>query len=172
MVIGCDFDVVIQGDGLFVVQDVNGDEVYICSGNFMIDVDGWLLLGGCEVMGEGGVVMLLLQYMVIVVGVDGEIFVQVFGQVEMQVVDKFKFVKFLMSEMIKNVVGLFVLCDGGMLLVDVGVWVKGGYLEGSNVFVVEEMVVMMSLNCDFEVQMKFLNKVDLMVDVGNWLICE
>ncbi len=42
--------------------------------------------------------------------------------------------------------------------------VRGGHLEGSNVSAVEEMVATMSLNRDFEVQMKLFKAADDMAD--------
>ncbi|MDY0747419.1 flagellar basal body rod protein FlgF [Paucibacter sp. R3-3] len=171
---GRDLDVAIQGDGLFAVEDPNGDggEAYTRSGNFTTDADGRLLLGGRAVMGDGGAVTLPPEHTAVVVGADGSISVQVPGQTDMQVVDKLKLVKPSMSEMTKNAAGLLVSRDGGTLSADASVQVKGGHLEGSNVSAVEEMVATMSLNRDFEVQMKLLNKADSMADAGNRLIRE
>ncbi len=165
---GRDLDVAVEGDGLFTVQ-TDGGEAYTRSGNFTIDAEGSLLLAGRPVMGEGGAIS-VPEHSSLVVGKDGSISVQAPGQDELQVVDKLKLVKPAMSEMTKNPAGLLVPRDGGTLSADVTVQVNGGHLEGSNVSAVEEMVATMTLNRDFEVQMKLLNKADSMADAGNRLI--
>ena len=58
MVIGCDFDVVIQGCGLFVVEGDDGAECYICNGALQVDVELCLILNGRVVLGEGGPIVL------------------------------------------------------------------------------------------------------------------
>jgi flagellar basal-body rod protein FlgF len=168
---GRDLDVAIEGDGLFTVQDASsaGGEAYTRSGNFNVDAEGNLLLGGRPVMGEGGAIS-LPEHSSLVVGQDGSISVLAPGQAEMQIIDKLKLVKPSMAEMTKSPAGLLVPRDGATLSTDVTVQVHGGHLEGSNVSAVEEMVATMSLNRDFEIQMKLLNKADSMADAGNRLI--
>ncbi|WP_077033534.1 flagellar basal body rod protein FlgF [Pelomonas sp. KK5] len=169
---GRDLDAAIEGEGLFAVQTAEGSEAYTRSGNFTADADGRLLLAGRPVLGEGGAVQLPPEHGALVIGRDGTISVQTPGQTDLQVVDKLKLVKPPMAEMTKNPAGLLVPRDGGTLAADDTVQVHGGHLEGSNVSAIEEMVATMTLNRDFEVQMKLLNKADSMADAGNRLIRE
>ena len=62
--------------------------------------------------------------------------------------------------------------SGDALPSDPTVKVRGGHLEGSNVSAVEEMIATMSLNRDFDLQMKLYKAADSMADAGNRLIRE
>lgn len=42
---GCDWDIVIEGDGFFKVVDGMGNEFYICVGNFNVNLEGNLVIG-------------------------------------------------------------------------------------------------------------------------------
>ena len=55
---------------------------------------------------------------------------------------------------------------------DPTVRVRAGFLEGSNVSAVEEMVATMTLNREFELQMKLYKAADSMAETGNRLIRE
>ena len=72
--------------------------------------------------------------------------------------------------MVKNEAGLIVSRRGDTLESDDSVRVHGGFVEGSNVGAVEEMVATMTLNRDFEIQMKLFHAADSMADSGNRLI--
>jgi flagellar basal-body rod protein FlgF len=167
---GRDLDVAIEGEGLFAVQVENG-EAYSRAGSFTINADGMLMLGERAVLGEGGPIQ-LPEHASLLIGKDGRISVQARGQTELQEVDRLKLVKPAMAEMTKNEAGLLVARNGEPLASDATVKVNSGHLEGSNVSAVEEMVATMSLNRDFEVQMKLLSKADAMAEAGNRLIRE
>jgi flagellar basal-body rod protein FlgF len=120
-------------------------------------------------MGDGGPVV-LPPYEKVSIGVDGTVSILAPGETEMQAVDKLKLVRPAAGQLTKNEGGLIVARDGQPLPVDETVQVQGGYLEGSNVSAVEEMVATMSLNRDFEVQMKLYKAADSMAEAGNRLI--
>lgn len=167
---GRDLDVAVQGNGYLAVQWRDG-EAYTRAGAIQIDADGALSVDGRALMGDGGPVV-LPPYEKVSIGVDGTVSILAPGETEMQAVDKLKLVRPAAGQLTKNEGGLIVARDGQPLPVDETVQVQGGYLEGSNVSAVEEMVATMSLNRDFEVQMKLYKAADSMAEAGNRLIRE
>ncbi|MEF7615600.1 flagellar basal body rod protein FlgF [Aquincola sp. MAHUQ-54] len=167
---GRDLDVAVHGNGYLAVQWADG-EAYTRAGAIQIDADGALRIDGRAVMGDGGPIV-LPPYEKLAIGVDGTLSIQAPGEVEMQAVDRLKLVRPEAGQLAKNEAGLIVARDGQPLPVDDTVQVQGGHLEGSNVSAVEEMVATMSLNRDFEVQMKLYKSADAMAEAGNRLIRE
>jgi flagellar basal-body rod protein FlgF len=167
---GRELDVAVQGAGYLAVQ-VGQGEAYTRSGNVQIDENGALTVAGRPLLGDGGPIV-LPPYTQVAVGVDGTISILAAGDTEMQPVDKLKLVKPAGGQLTKNEQGLVVTRSGRPLATDDSVTVKGGHLEGSNVSAVEEMVATMSLNRDFEIQMKLYKAADSMADTGNQLIKE
>jgi flagellar basal-body rod protein FlgF len=167
---GRDLDVAVQGEGYLAVQ-YGGGEAYSRAGNLAVDADGTLVQNGRPVLGDGGPIV-LPPFERIVIGLDGAISIKAEGETTMQVVDRLKLVKPVASSLTKNEAGLIVSRDGAILPKDDTVTVKSGHLEGSNVSAVEEMIATMSLNRDFEIQMRLLKAADSMADSGNRLIRE
>lgn len=167
---GRDLDAAIAGEGFFAVQFGDG-EAYTRSGAFTQDAEGTLLLDGRKVMGETGPIV-LAPTSKIAIGEDGTISAQVEGQQLMQAVDKLKLVKPAAADLAKNEAGLVISRSGAPLPGSETVLVRGGYLEGSNVSAVEEMVSTMGLNRDFEIQMKLFKAADDMAANGNRLMRE
>jgi flagellar basal-body rod protein FlgF len=167
---GNDLDVAIDGDGMLAVQWQDG-EAYTRAGHLVVDADGTLTVNGRAVMGDGGPVS-LPPYTRVSIAQDGTISVQQPGQIDMQEVDRLKLVSANAADLTKNEAGLMVARDGNALAADDTVTVRAGYLEGSNVSAVEEMVATMSLNRDFEIQMRLYKSADSMADAGNRLIRE
>lgn len=167
---GRELDVAIQGSGYFAVQAGDG-EAYTRSGQFNVDAEGQLTLDGRTVLGEGGAIT-LPPYRAVSVSEDGTVSVQAEGQETMQAVDRLKLVKPELAQLTKNEAGLLVARDGDSLPADETVRVRSGYLEGSNVVAVDEMVATMNLSRDFEIQMKLYKATDEMADAGNRLIRE
>ncbi len=165
---GRELDVSISGDGFFTVQGPTG-EAYTRAGAMTLDNNGQLMVNGNPILGEGGPIT-LPEYTKIAVGQDGTISIQSPGTATMQTIDKLKLVKADASELTKNEAGLLVARNGQPLPTDPTVLVRPGYLEGSNVSAVEEMVATMSLNRTFEVQMKLLTSADTNAQTGNRLI--
>jgi flagellar basal-body rod protein FlgF len=121
------------------------------------------------VLGEGGPIVLPVHTR-LAIGTDGTISLQVPGAAAMQAVDKIKLVRAEGSELRKNEAGLLVTRNGQTLATDPQAQVRAGFLEGSNVSAVEEMVATMSLNRTFEIQMKLFKASDSMNEVGNRLL--
>ncbi|MYM22444.1 flagellar hook-basal body complex protein [Duganella sp. FT135W] len=165
---GRELDVALSGSGYLAVQTANG-EAYTRAGNMTLDETGTLRINGDVVLGEGGPIT-LPEYTKITVGNDGTVSIQAPGTTTMQVIDKLRLVKAEGSELTKNQQGLLVARDGNPLNTDPTVTLRSGYLEGSNVSAVEEMVSVMSLNRTFEIQMKLFSSTDSMTEAGNRLI--
>ncbi len=166
---GRELDVAIAGDGYLAVQAPGGGEAYTRAGAMALDADGTLSINGHAVLGEGGPIT-LPAHSKLAIGQDGTISVQLAGKPEMQSVDKIKLVRAEASELRKNEAGLIVTRGGETLATDPAVQLRNGYLEGSNVSAVEEMVATMSLNRTFEIQMKLFKASDSMNEVGNRLL--
>ncbi|MDB5936406.1 MAG: flagellar basal body rod protein FlgF [Massilia sp.] len=165
---GRDLDVAFAGDGYLAAQFQDG-ESYTRAGAMTLGADGALTVNGHAVLGEGGPIVLPVHSR-LAIGTDGTISLQVPGAAAMQAVDKIKLVRAEGSELRKNEAGLLVTRNGQPLPTDPAAQVRAGFLEGSNVSAVEEMVATMSLNRTFEVQMKLFKASDSMNEVGNRLL--
>jgi flagellar basal-body rod protein FlgF len=165
-----DLDVAIAGDGFLAVQWGEG-EAYTRSGALTVDPEGTLTVNGRPVMGEGGPIV-LPPYSQLAIGEDGTISVRPPGQPQMQVVERLKLVRPDSADIVKNEAGLIVSRTQAELPADPDVRVRSGFLEGSNVSAVEEMVATMTLNREFEMQMKLYKAADSMAETGNRLIRE
>ncbi|HEY4066972.1 MAG TPA: flagellar basal body rod protein FlgF [Burkholderiaceae bacterium] len=165
---GRDLDVAVVGDGFLAVQGPDG-EAYTRAGALTVGADGALTINGMPVVGDGGPIV-LPTFSQVAVASDGTISIQAPGQVDMAPVDKLKLVKADPAALTKNEAGLIVARNGDDLPADPTVVVQGDHLEGSNVSAVEEMISTMSLNRDFEMQMKLYKAADSMTDAGNRLI--
>jgi flagellar basal-body rod protein FlgF len=167
---GRDLDVAVTGDGYFTVQNAGG-EAYTRAGSIAIDAEGTLTVNGRALLGEGGPIV-LPPYTAVQIGADGTVSVQAPGQAEMQPVDRLKLVKPEAGALVKNEAGLLVPRDpqAGALAMDETVQLKAGYLEGSNVSAVEEMVATMATSRDFEIQMKLYGAAERMAQAGDRLV--
>jgi flagellar basal-body rod protein FlgF len=167
---GNPLDVAVIGEGLLTVQWQNG-EAYTRAGNLALDGTGALTLNGRAVLGDGGPIV-LPEHTSATIAADGTVLIQAPGEQTMQPVDKLKLVRAEGATLTKNTAGLIVARNGQPLAADDSVQVRSGHLEGSNVSAVEEMVATMSLNRDFEIQMKLYKSTDSMADTGNRLLRE
>lgn len=165
-----DLDVAIVGDGYIAVQWGDG-EAYTRAGALTVDAEGTLTSNGRPVMGEGGPIQ-LPQYSQLAIGEDGTISIRPPGQPLMQQIERIKLVRPEAADVAKNEAGLIVSRGQAELPADPTVRVRSGFLEGSNVSAVEEMVATMTLNREFELQMKLYKAADSMADTGNRLIRE
>lgn len=167
---GRDLDVAVSGTGLLAVQYGAG-EAYTRAGSLDIDAEGQLSVNGRPVLGDGGPIV-LPEHTRVTIAQDGTLSILAPGQTEMQAIDRLKLVSAEAAGLSKNAAGLIVARDGASLPVDETVRVRGGYLEGSNVSAVEEMVATMSLNREFEIQMRLYKSADSMAEAGNRLVRE
>ena len=96
------------------------------------------------------------------IGADGTISIRALGQGPdaLATVDRIKLVSANANELQKRTDGLLQARDGNPLDPDANSRVVSGYLETSNVNAVEAMTEVLTLSRQFELQVKFLQKVD------------
>lgn len=162
-----ELDVAITGQGFFAVLDQNGEEAYTRRGDLMITPDGEVINGdGLQVVGEGGP-LVLPEFERITIGEDGTISIRPLGAgaEEILQIDALKLVNPDLQNFEKGTDGLFRpvdVEDGDVLPNDPLVRVLPGYLEGSNVSAVNELIGILSLSRQFEMQIKMMKSAERM----------
>jgi flagellar basal-body rod protein FlgF len=156
---GRDLDIAIDGKGWMAVQTEQGDEAYTRDGELKIGETGLLETSkGHVVMGLDGPIALPIPIVKIEIGADGTITVQPEGApaTVQEVVGQIKFVKPDKKDLEKGNDGLFRRQDGFDADADITVAIQSGALEGSNVSPITEMNQMISLQRQFEMQIKLM----------------
>jgi len=155
---GRPFDVALAGKGWLAVQMADGSEAYTRNGSLAVSANGILQTrDGRPVLGDGGPVSLPPDNE-ITIGADGSVSASQPGQPGVvNVVAQLKLVNPPEAELVRGDDGLFRLQGGAAAPADPNVRVAGGYLEGSNVNVVDQMVQMISLARQFEMQTRMLS---------------
>ncbi|MBL8436900.1 MAG: flagellar basal-body rod protein FlgF [Zoogloeaceae bacterium] len=155
-------DVAVEGKGWLAVQTPDGREAYTRNGSLELSPNGVLQTRqGLPVVGDGGPVTLPPDDQ-IVIGKDGSISaIPSSGAVNtVNVVGRLKLVNPPEQDLVRGEDGLFRLSSGEAAPQDEAVQVASGYLEGSNVNVVDQMVTMISLARQFEMQTKMLSSAE------------
>lgn len=165
---GRDLDVAIQGEGLFVVEYGDG-EAYTRHGSLQLDADGRLTINGRQVMGEGGPIV-VPPHERISIGRDGVISIKPVGENDMVELERLRLVRAPAAELTKNADGLLVRQDGTPAEPAAEAVVMSGFLESSNVSVIEELTATMSLNRLFETQVKMMKAAEDLAEAGNRMI--
>lgn len=152
------FDVALQGKGWLAVQMPDGSEAYTRNGSLEVSANGILQTrDGKPVLGDGGPVTIPPDNE-ITIGADGSISASQPDQPGVvNVVGQLKLVNPPEADMVRGDDGLFRVQGGAPAPVNPNVRVAGGYLEGSNVNVVDQMVQMISLARQFEMQTRMLS---------------
>lgn len=169
---GRDLDIAVEGAGLIAVQAPDGTEAYTRAGSLRLDAVGRLLTGsGLPVLGNGGPVALPPSEK-IELGLDGTITVQPRGQNAevLAQVDRIKLVNPEPGTLRKGSDGLLRSTVDNELPADAAVRIQTGFLESSNVNLVEEMTQVISLARQFEMQVKMMNAVDENVSAASRLL--
>ena len=159
---GRTLDVAVQGSGWIAVTLPDGTEGYTRNGSLEMSVNGVLQTrGGIPVQGDGGAISVPPDVK-ISVGRDGTVSVvpESGAQNTVNVIGRIKLVNPAESDLVRGEDGFFRLRGGDAATADEKVQVASGYLEGSNVNAVEEMVSMISLARQFETQVKMLQTAD------------
>lgn len=155
---GRELDAAISGKGWFSVQMPNGTEAYTRSGSFQIDENGVLRTrNGLEVVGESGPISIPPDNL-IEISSDGSIVATPASgaRTTATVVGRLKLVNPPETDLQRGADGLFRLPGSTSADADPAVKVAGGYLEGSNVNIVEQMVTMISLARQYELNTRLL----------------
>ncbi len=155
---GRPLDVAVEGDGWFAVQAGDGSEAYTRNGSLEVSPNGILQTrDGKPVLGDGGPITIPPDNE-ITIGADGSMSASQPDQPGVvNVVAQLKLVNPPEAELVRGDDGLFRVRGGAPAQADPNVRVAGGYLEGSNVNVVDQMVQMISLARQFEMQTRMLS---------------
>jgi flagellar basal-body rod protein FlgF len=159
---GRDLDVSIEGKGWIAVQAADGTEAYTRNGSLQISPNGVLQTrDGFNVLGDGGVITVPPDGQ-ITIGRDGTISTIPSGQLPNTVatVGRVKLVNPPEAKLVRGDDGLFRLEGGGAAPADAGVKLISGAVEGSNVNMVDSLVSMISLQRQFDMQIKLLQSAD------------
>lgn len=155
---GRPYDVALAGKGWLAVQMPDGSEAYTRNGSLEVSANGVLQTrDGRPVLGAGGPIAIPPDNE-ISIGADGSISA---SQPDLpgvvNVVAQLKLVNPPEDQLVRGDDGLFRVQGGAPAPADPNVRVAGGYLEGSNVNVVDQMVQMISLARQFEMQTRMLS---------------
>jgi flagellar basal-body rod protein FlgF len=155
-------DVAVQGPGWIALAMPDGSEAYTRNGSLEVSANGILQTrSGIPVQGDGGPVSIPPDNE-ITVAKDGTISVlQKSGaRSNPSAVGRIKLVNPPEADLVRGSDGLFRQTNGQPAAADPAVALASGYLEGSNVNVVEQMVTMISLARQFEMQMRMLSNAE------------
>jgi flagellar basal-body rod protein FlgF len=143
---------------MFAVQALDGSEGYTRNGSFNVDADGVLRTNtGLQVLGDSGPITIPPDNS-IEIGQDGTITAtpSTGARNAANAVGRLKLVNPAESDLSRGEDGLFRTANGAPAAQDDTLKVAGGFIEGSNVNVVEQMVSMVSLARHFEMQTKLI----------------
>ena len=154
---GRNYDVAIQGKGWFAVALPDGGEGYTRDGSFEVSANGILQTrAGRPVLGLDGPVTVPPDSE-IVIGKDGSISVVTGGDAAgINVIADMKLVNPPEAGLTRGEDGLFRYVGDEVVLPEETIEVASGYVEGSNVNVVDQLVSMISLARQFEMQTRML----------------
>jgi flagellar basal body rod protein FlgG len=152
-----ELDAAIQGEGFFEVQRPDGSRVYTRSGEFRLRPDRTLVTSsGNEVMGDGGAPIVLLPGGdPVTINRDGTIMQ---GQTSIGKLGVFKFAD--NSALIPAGSGMFQPANGAQPIPVEDPQLLQGYVEGSNVTPLREMVDLVLISRAYEANQKIINTVD------------
>lgn len=156
---GRPLDVAVQGPGWIALAMPDGSEAYTRNGSLQLDVNGVLQTrNGIPVQGDGGPISVPPDVKVSI-GTDGSISAvpESGEQNTVNAVGRIKLVNPDETELVRGADGLFRLRSGEAAPAEENARLASGFLEGSNVNAVEQMVSMISLARQFDMQMKLLN---------------
>lgn len=159
---GRDLDVLIEDEGWLTVLDAEGREAFTRDGNLSIDETGIVRTqSGNEIIGSGGI-LILPEFEKIEIAGDGIVSIRPIGQGPegLAEVGQLKLVNPEFQTLEKGEDGLFRRKDGEVEPPDVNVKVQTGFLEGSNVNPVNSLMSIISLQKQFEMQVKMMEKAD------------
>jgi len=156
---GNPLDTAVQGQGFIALAMPDGSEAYTRNGSLKIDVNGVLQArNGIPVQGDGGTITVPPEVKISVAN-DGTVSVvpESGAQNTVNALGRIKLVNPPEGDLVRGGDGLFRMKSGVPAEIDPNVSLASGYLEGSNVNPVEQMVNMISLARQFDMQMKTLS---------------
>lgn len=167
-------DILIEGDGFFKITMPDGTLAYTRDGSFKLDGEGRLTTADGLVLDPE--ITIPQEATDISIGIDGTVSVEMPGQVEPQTIGTIDIVRFINPSGLKAIgMNLFVETDASGAPVtgtpgqDGFGMLRQGFLEMSNVKVVEEMVNMIVGQRAYELNSKAIQTADDMMQVVNSL---
>ncbi len=173
------FDLAINGDHFFKVIDPNGNERYTKDGSFKLSsmADGAQLVtsDGYFVQGEDGPIILGENVVEFTVSGEGAMLVRREGETEYEDLGVITLVKFvnpagleavgknLFKETVASGAGIEGLEDGDRT----EIW--QGFIENSNVQIVDEMINLIIAERAYEINSKSIQTADRMLEIANGL---
>ncbi|RJG48989.1 flagellar basal-body rod protein FlgF [Motilimonas pumila] len=157
---GNNLDLAIEGDGWLAVQNADGEEVFTRNGKLKIDVNGQLSdMQGNAVLGINGTPIIFpLPIEKLEISRDGMIEIRPEGAPPdaMEELAMIKMVNPEVQDLARGQDGFFRRADGQPEAAAIDVQLVQGALESSNVNAANEMTHMMSLQRQFEMQIKMM----------------
>ncbi|WP_439411921.1 flagellar basal body rod protein FlgF [Enterobacter ludwigii] len=166
---GRNLDVAIKGSGLIALREGNR-EVYTRNGHIEMGPDGALTVNGLPVVGDNGPII-LPTFKSVSIGNDGIISViPDDGDTTQSLdVDRLKLVNVPDGSLSKDANG-FLFTTALRNPRNEAVEVASGHLETSNVSAMGEMIASLSLNRQFEAQIKMMKAAEDLANAGNKLL--
>lgn len=154
---GRNLDVAVQGPGWIALAMPDGSEAYTRNGSLELSVNGVLQTRtGIPVQGDGGPISVPPDVRINIANEGTVSVVPETGAQTVNAIGRIKLVNPPTQELVRGADGLFRLRSGEPAIQDERVQMASGYLEGSNVNAVDQMVTMISLARQFEMQVKML----------------
>ncbi len=148
-------DVAIDSEGFFVVREASGKLRYTRNGEFEINASGQLTTSSGEpVQGTGGPISLLPDGGSLIINPDGQLY-----QGE-QLIGRLRVVEFSDKSGLTKVSGGFYAGDASQPVETSNPRLSQGYLEGSNVSAINEMIQMIQVSRAYEANQKVLQAYD------------
>jgi flagellar basal-body rod protein FlgF len=159
---GRTLDLAVQGSGWIALAMPDGSEAYTRNGSLELSVNGVLQTrAGIPVQGDGGSITIPPDVK-ISIAKDGTVSVvpESGAQNTVNVVGRIKLTNPEETDLVRGNDGQFRTRGGDPAPADEKTQIASGYLEGSNVNPVDQMVTMISLSRQFEMQVKSLQMAD------------
>lgn len=155
---GRNLDISVNGEGWLAVMGNDGNEAYIRTSSMEVTQEGLLVTSHqFPILGASGPITLPAGQK-IEIGTDGTITATSYegNNVASTIIDRIKLVKPENDQLIKMADGLVRSKTAEAFEPDSSVKLASGYLESSNVNVIESMMTMIALSRQFEMQLKLL----------------
>ena len=170
---GVDTDIAILNEGFFFIQPANGDIALSRRGDFSVDAQNQLVNGaGDLVLSDGLAPIVLPQFSAISITDIGEVLIQAPGAQDGELTS-IGFIGSTTSELdqlVKSLDGNIRKSDGTVPAADQTGKFGQGYLEGSNVNSIEELVKNLDMQRQFEINVKLIKKASELDSAGTKLM--
>jgi len=154
-------DITANNGGFIAVQNAHGEERYVSSTSLQVSANGDLLANGLPVLSSSGLINLPSNQ--IRINADGSI-----DAGNLQNIAQIKLVKPNPQTLFKDNAGLIASHESQENATNVGI--SSGFLETSNVNLVEEMTQVLELTKHFELNIKMMHAADTNQQAANSIL--